>query len=175
MLSDQEMFQRMERGWRGGLHDGTICGFGSTMESTKRARAWLPEVCRRYGIKTLNDAGAGDLTWIRKVEWDVDYMPFDLIPRLPEIVKWDITTEALPAADAILCRHVLNHIQDRVEQTLALFRESARYLIATQFNHSDGGAREFERLDLREFLGKPLESIEDGGAEYCRLALWRLI
>lgn len=164
----------MAGGWKMGA-PFTVCGNGSTLSATENARAWLPQVAKRYGIRTVNDAGAGDMAWIRRVLWDVDYQAFDLIPRRPEVVKWDITRDPLPAADAILCRMVLNHLQERIEQTVSLLRQSgSRYLIATQFDAGVNRTRQFQRLDLRPYFGEPIESVQDGREEGCRLAIWPL-
>jgi hypothetical protein len=176
MLTDQEMHDRMVRGWRAG-RPFTDCGNGSLPENTARIRAWLPDLCQRHGIRVLNDAGAGDLAWMQGLQWDVDYRPFDLIPRRPEVQRADVTAEALPPADAILCRMVLNHLDDeRVVMALHAFKRSAPLLIATQFNGEDLPKRspQFTRLDLRRWLGEPLETCRDGNEEWCRLALWKI-
>lgn len=175
MLSDEAMFERMKNGWRGGLADGTACGFGSTHENTQLVRAWLKDIATRYGIRVLNDAGAGDLHWIRSIErYFADVLYFDLVPRAPDVVKLDITREVMPPCDAILCRHVLNHLDfPRIEMALRLFVDSADYLIATQFDRYDG-SKEFTRLDLRKWLGDYLECSDDGGAAGCKLAIWSL-
>lgn len=188
MLTDEEMLDRMKNGWRGGLPDGTACGIGSTMENTATVRAWLPDVCFRYDIKRLADAGAGDLHWIGTIRglpgdaqllkvWidGIEYKPFDLIPRAHRVQQLDITKQTLPACDAILCRHVLNHLdQIRVGMAIERFKLSgANYLFATQFDEFDG-SKEFTRLDMRSWLGDPIESTTDGGAIGCKLAMWRL-
>ena len=176
MLSDKEMRDRMKNGWRGGKADGTICGQGSTLENTRSISHWLPMVVQSYPIGSVCDAGAGDLHWIDLVRWDVDYKPFDLIPRSKKVKKLDITTEALPKCDAILCRMVLNHLDDeRVTMALDLFRQSADYLIATHF--VGGGVQrtsQFMRLDLTRWLDEPLEMARDGHEPNCRLAIWEL-
>lgn len=177
MLTDEQMHDRMKNGWRGGLPYGTVCGIGSTLENTANARAWLPSVCHDYGIASVNDAGAGDLTWIRKVDWrGIEVRYFDLIPRSREVLQLDITKQTMPRADAILCRHCLNHLDEiRVGMAIERFRECASFLIATQFDRPEpGDHREFTRLDLRLWLGDSLTSIEDGGAQHCRLAIWKL-
>ena len=175
MLSDEAMYERMQKGWRGGLSDGTVCGNSSTLENTRGAREWLPRMVEKYEIKTVCDAGAGDLHWIRKVAWDVDYFPFDLIPRHKAVVKFDITAEVLPPCDLILCRAVLNHLDtERVRNAIELFRMSGRYLVATQFSGVTKNAVEFCRLDLRPLLDSPLESIPDTCGEQSELALWKL-
>jgi hypothetical protein len=176
MLTDKEMHDRMVNGWRAG-RPFTVCGNGSLPDATANIRAWLPEACRRHGIRTVCDAGAGDLQWKEGMRWDVEYRPFDLIPRSPVVSPLDITRDALPSCDAILCRMVLNHLDgERVTAALGLFASSARFLFATQFNGEDLPQRspQFTRLDLRQWLGDPIESVRDGREGACRLALWDL-
>lgn len=176
------MHERMVNGWRMGRADGTVCGNGSTMANTANIRTWLPQIVDEYDFTSINDAGAGDLHWIRKVQWGrpVAYRAFDLIPRLDSVQKIDITSEAMPPADAILCRMVLNHLDaPRICNALALFRQSAKFLIATQFNGENLPKRspQFTRLDLRGDpynLGEPIEAIRDATEEACTLAIWKL-
>ena len=117
---------------------------------------------------------------MKGVDWKVDYLGFDLIPRVDGVIRADITTMALPDCDAILCRMVLNHLdQERIEMALNLFRGSATYLIATQFDGDKLPQRspQFTRLDLRVapyLLGEPLERVQDGAEDICSLALWKL-
>lgn len=180
MLSDKKMRRRMVNGWRGGLHEGTVCGQGSLHENTAKIRHWLPIVCKEYGIESIADAGAGDMHWIKSMVWGVDYYPYDLIPRSHDIEKCDITRAKMRETDAILCRMVLNHLCDgddytRVDMALDNFVQTAKYLFATHF--VDGGPhreRQFQRLDLTKWLGQPLEMCRDGHEDNCRLALWKL-
>lgn len=180
MLTDKAMRERMEKGWRGGLGDGTICGQGSTIQNTARISLWLPQVIEKYGIKSVCDAGAGDLHWADCVEWPCDYKGYDLFPRAKGIKKLDITKKKMQESDAILCRMVLNHLGNgddytRVEMALELFKETSTYLFATHF--IDGGPTrdvQFMRLDLTKYLGEPLEMCVDGHEENCRLAMWEL-
>lgn len=180
MLSETEMYERMQHGWRAGLSDGTVCGNGSTRANTKNIRAWLPQLVKRYGIKTVCDAGAGDLHWMHGMHWDVEYLPFDLIPRRDSIQKIDITTQHLPECDMILCRMVLNHLDEmRIQMALHLFRQSGTYLCATQFDGDKLPKRspQFTRLDLRNppyGLGEPLARVQDGAEDICSLAFWKL-
>jgi hypothetical protein len=111
MLSDEDMHERMRKGWRAGLPE-TVCGNGSLRRNSKNSRAALPTWCAKYDLQTICDAGAGDLHFVDDVAWTVNYRAFDLIPRAPMVTKLDITTEDLPECDAILCRMVLNHLDD---------------------------------------------------------------
>lgn len=179
-LTDQEMHDRMVNGWRAGKPH-TVCGNGSLDENTANIRRWLPGLIKKYDIESIADAGAGDLFWVSQVQWSVHaYHAYDLIPRRPEVVQWDITRDALPKCDAVLVRMVLNHLDpQRVCMALNLFRQSAKYLIATQFQAESLPQRspQFARLDLRNEpynLGEPLEKTQDGAEHYCSLAIWKL-
>jgi hypothetical protein len=179
LLTDQEMHDRMVNGWPMGRPE-TVCGNGSLRRHSEKSRVWLPKVCAEYGIQKVCDAGAGDLWYAKGIDWTVDYRAFDLITRDPSVIERDITRKALPKCDAILCRMVLNHLDDeRILMALALFRRSAKYLIATQFNGQNLPKRspQFTRLDLRRepySLGEPLSSVQDGVESTCALALWKL-
>jgi hypothetical protein len=171
------MYERMKDGWRAGIPDGTICGNGSTMAHTANIRKWLPKIIKQYDIKTLCDAGAGDMHWIKKTELGCTYKPFDLIPRDESIKQIDIT--AKPKCDAILCRMVLNHLdEERILMALAQFRKAAPYLIATQFNGEDLPQRspQFTRLDLHKppYNLAVLNSVQDGSEQVCSLAVFQL-
>lgn len=169
---DDDWATRMS--WKGGL-PFTECGQGSLPEQTANIRRALPEWCRKYSIRTVNDAGAGDLQWKVGMDWPVDYRPFDLVVRHPSVTYFDITEQTLPGSDMVLCRMVLNHLSEQqVRDAIRRFRDSTRYLAATQF---DGGgpqrSSQYRRIDLRPMLGEPLESVQDAAEENCRLALWR--
>ena len=179
--SDSAHKMRMQLGWVGGLADGTVCGSGSTLAATQTARQWLPQICKNYGIHRLADAGAGDLHWARMLFANSIYLPFDLVPRHPDVTELDISKESLPRVDAILCRHVLIHMDpSRVKKTLDLFKQSARYLIASHYPESDntfdpGKYYNQTNLAIAPYaLGEPLEVIADTNEADCQLALWDL-
>jgi len=179
MLSDAEMRERMSKGWRAGLPE-TVCGNGSLRSNSKLSRTALPQWCAQYDIRSVCDAGAGDMHFVSGIAWSVQYQAFDLCPCVEDVQPLDITTQLLPFCDAILCRMVLNHLDEpRILMALERFRSSAKYLIATQFNGEDLPRRspQFTRLDMRKppySLGEPLEAVQDGSEDICRLALWKL-
>ena len=171
MIPLPQLLERFTRGWKAGL-PLTECGSGSLPENTANARAALARWCKQYSLLSVNDAGAGDLVWLRGIEWNVFYRAFDLVPRHMTVLPLDISTETLPPCDLIVCRWVLNHLDPaRVDSALALFRQSGSYLAATQF---DGGRRCLGHLDLRGQLGPYLDAVPDAGVPGCSLALWRL-
>lgn len=172
--TDDHLLRRMRKGWRGGLIDGTPCGNGSTLNATQSIRQGLPKRVERYGIRSVCDAGAGDLHWVHLVEWQVNYQGFDLVPRVPGVTEIDITREVLPKCDAILCRHVLIHLDPaRIEIAISNFRKASTYLFASQYDDAPAfdASKQFNPTDLRGLLGDPIDRIPDAGSD---LALWRL-
>jgi len=161
-------------GWGSGGRE-TPCGRGSTLAATERIRPMLRDLFDRYEVRTVADAGAGDLNWIRRVDLrGIDYWPFDLVVRHPDVTEFDVLAEVLPPCDLILCRTVLNHLRvEQVEVALRQFRRShSTYLLATTFPEGGKNWVDFTAYDLRAFgLGEPLESHPDDPGE---LALWRL-
>jgi len=123
---------KFRQGWTSGLPE-TPCGYGSKMSTTKRQREWLPGIVSQYGIKTVADVGAGDLNWIKHVNWDVEYTAYDLIPRSEDVTEFDLVNEVPPKVDAILCLWVLNHLpKEQCRKALDNIKASgSKYLIMT--------------------------------------------
>ena len=76
-----EEFKAFEAGWPG---NETVCGWGSTVENTRDICRDLPNLIKGFGIKSMNDAGCGDLNWIRHIDFHslgVKYVGYDLYER----------------------------------------------------------------------------------------------
>lgn len=176
---DRALEERMRVGWIGGL-PFTPCGRGSRPEHSAKARSWLPSVIARYGIGSLCEAGAGDGKWLSDAlaDSEVTYAAFDLVPRHSSVKRCDISQEELPACDAILCRQVLIHLDPvRIRNALRLFKASAPYLIASQYENPGrfNQNSQFNATDLAgEYgLGEPLERVQDSKEQSCFLAIWK--
>lgn len=167
----------MREGWRGGRDEGTPCGTGCLRAHTQNIRTRLPGLLRRHDIFSICDAGAGDLYWARETFRGFDYRAFDLVPRSAEVTRLDITKEVLPQCDVILCRAVLIHLDPpRVQRALDLFRQSARFLLASQYDNAGAfnPGLQFNPTDLTHALGAPIERIPDLEGNKSDLALWSL-
>lgn len=130
IIRDKEKFSR---GWTGGLPE-TPCGLGSTRKSTALQRPWIADIIKRYEIKSIADIGAGDLNWIRLVDLNgAEYTPYDLVPRHPSVVKFDLLEEVPPTVDMIMCLWVLNHLPyQECQKGIAQLKASrSRYLMMT--------------------------------------------
>lgn len=126
--------EKYKKGWQSGGQE-TPCGAGSLIENTEHQRKWIPQIVEKYKIKTISDIGAGDLNWMSNVQLpkDVKYTPYDLVPRQPEVLEFDLLTTIPPKSDLIMCLWVLNHFPD--EQSLAAMenikKSGSKYLIIT--------------------------------------------
>jgi hypothetical protein len=112
------------------------CGRGSVFEHTAKTRKLLEVIVPKYNIKTVADAGAGDLSWVHATNWDVTYTPYDIRKWHPDVIQLDITKDILPKTDLVMCRHVLNHIPHELQlEALERFKESgSTYLFMTHGN-----------------------------------------
>lgn len=171
----------------------TQCGQGSMVSSTPEIRAALPGIIQKYGIRKINDAGCGDMNWIKLLIPDfarlgVDYLGYDVKERplgtaacLP-FETLEIVHGKQRPCDLVLCRDVLIHLpNDLVLEALKRFREAGRFLLSSSFPGADNKARGisvggFARLDLETApfsLGEPDETVlELRFGRY--LGLWRL-
>jgi hypothetical protein len=124
----------------------SVSGSGSSATSTVAIRAELPELLLRLEVKTLIDAPCGDFNWIKELAGNLDnYVGIDVVEALVErnrrsyetdrvrFLRADITADALPRGDAILCRDCFIHLPTRmIVAALDNFKASgARYLLLT--------------------------------------------
>jgi hypothetical protein len=210
-LADKESFsgldlaQRFQR-----IHDtnlwgapASVSGLGSEIEATATLRTELPQLFDKLGVTSLLDAPCGDAGWITRADPRVRIVGVDIVPALigrlqaraiakeikGEYRLADISRDALPRCDAILCRDALVHLSfANIARTVANFRKSgAAWLIVTTFpewqtNHDcedgDWRALNFERAPFR--WGPPVELLNEncteagGGWRDKSLGVWRL-
>ncbi|WP_441236900.1 class I SAM-dependent methyltransferase [Bradyrhizobium sp. 930_D9_N1_4] len=181
----------------------SVSGLGSEDPATAAIREELPPLLRQLGARSLLDAPCGDAGWIGRMKLDVDYTGIDIVPSLIEannqrvargevsgrFVMADITRDALPPADVILCRDCLVHLSfDNIACAVANFRASgARFLLVTTFPEWDANrdcedgdwrALNMERAPFNWPVPRALinERCEEGGGGWRdkSLGLWRL-
>jgi hypothetical protein len=125
----------------------SISGPGSSLSQTVALRCELPKILHELGVRSLLDAPCGDFNWMRATDLGLErYMGVDVVP---EVIRsnqqyataqrtfacLDIIRDALPTADAILCRDCLVHLPNRsVVACIRNFKRSgAKYLVTTTF------------------------------------------
>ena len=178
----------------------SISGPGSTRQRTAVFVDDLVAALRQFDVRSLLDAPCGDFNWAAPVADAVDlYVGADVVPELVAanqarhasprraFVRLDLTRDALPAADAVLCRDCLVHFSFAdVWAALANIQDSgARYLIATTFidrtYNLDAPTGAWRTLNLQGppfAFGPPLLIIDeqctgwDGQYRDKRLAVW---
>jgi len=185
------MKEVFSEGWQVGEQEkgDTVCGWGSEIEHTVNIRAKLPQIIRYYGIKSINDAGCGDLCWISHLDMaTIDYVGYDIVSRHSwgntlTCKQLDITKHVMRKADMVICRDVLIHLpNDLVLSTLQNFRECSTLLLTTTFDRSDNLNRikepslQYSKIDLSSepfSLEEPIVCIqEDYPGKYS--CLWRI-
>ena len=176
----------------------TRSGGGSTLGATRSLRPALKSLFADLDIRTLVDAGCGDLGWLAEVTEDLDlYLGYDIVEEAIEDNRqvWrhrrnhlfstaDITRDALPKANAVLCRDTLTHLPDaEVLEALRRFKESGiRFLIATTFTRKGDNAPiaagQWRAIDLQAppfDLPPPLRTIDENYPEMGKvLGVWAL-
>ena len=110
------------KGW--GFNE-TVSGDGSMLGYTENLRRELPNVFQKFNVKTLLDAPCGDLNWMKMVLDacpEIQYIGADIVKPLIEsnrqhfsgqgmsFLELDITRDALPPADLMICRDCLFHL-----------------------------------------------------------------
>jgi hypothetical protein len=201
-LSLQQRFQRIHDTNLWGAAE-SVSGLGSEIDATAALRAALPALLKRLGAISLLDAPCGDAGWIASVDLGVRVVGIDIVPDLIEALRAhaacgeikgeyhlaDITADALPSCDAVLCRDCLVHLSfDNIGRAWQNFRRSgASWLITTTFpelqqnqdcEDGDWRALNFEREPFK--WGPPVELVNEncteagGGWRDKSLGVWRL-
>jgi len=122
-------------------------GLGSALLETETLRKQLPGLLREIGARSLLDIPCGDFRWLSEVEIGVPYQGGDIVEELvranteafssPErtFVCLDLTRDALPETDVILCRDCLVHLSfTNIQRALENIKRSrAMFLLTTTF------------------------------------------
>lgn len=172
--------------------DETRSGHGSSMAETTRLRAELPPLLTLLDVRSLADAGCGDLHWMQELTDGLRfYFGYDIVPELIGEVQarlgtrsncffktLDVVTEPLPQCDAIFSRDCLTHLPlDAALMALRNFRRSgARHLFATTHAVgrnlwvSSGGWHTMDLTAAPFNLPAPRFLISEGGSK--TLGVW---
>jgi SAM-dependent methyltransferase len=180
----------------------SLSGPGSSLTQTTEIRRRLPLLLQHLKVSSLLDVPCGDFHWMEHVGLGIEqYIGADILPEVVaqnrtsfardgvKFVRLDITKDALPAADLILCRDCLGHLALKdVFRALGQFQRSgSRYLLTTTFpgkrTNRDLLAGEWQPLNLEAppfCLPHPLcvinEKCTESSGSFAdkSLALWRL-
>lgn len=121
-------------------------GPGSNLEQTAQIMVQIPEIIKKYNVKSILDLPCGDFYWMSKIDLSaIKYIGGDIVK---EIIKCnnakftknnitfkqiDIINDPLPKVDMILCRDLFVHLKN--EQILLavknIKKSSSKYLLTT--------------------------------------------
>jgi 2-polyprenyl-3-methyl-5-hydroxy-6-metoxy-1,4-benzoquinol methylase len=155
-------------------------GLGSELLSTETIRKELPEVFKKFNIKSVLDIPCGDFNWMNNVDLkEVHYIGADIVENMIEDNKnnfkdyefkvLDITEDDLPEVDLIFARDILGHFDyENIEKTIKnILRSGSKYLLTTSFTKweynvdiKNGDWRPIN-LMLKPFLFKPIYLINE--------------
>jgi 2-polyprenyl-3-methyl-5-hydroxy-6-metoxy-1,4-benzoquinol methylase len=155
-------------------------GLGSELISTETIRKELPEVFKKFNIKSVLDIPCGDFNWMNNVDLkEVHYIGADIVENMIEDNKnnfkdyefkvLDITEDDLPEVDLIFARDILGHFDyENIEKTIKnIIRSGSKYLLTTSFTKweynvdiKNGDWRPIN-LMLKPFLFKPIYLINE--------------
>jgi SAM-dependent methyltransferase len=194
-----EIFSRIYRDNVWG-DDESVSGPGSRRDRTAAFLDDLVAALRQLEVRSLLDAACGDFNWAAPLADAVDhYTGADVVPELVAanqarhasphraFLRLDLTRDALPAADAVLCRDCLVHFSfaDVWAAVANIQGSGARYLIATTFvertYNDDARTGWWRTLNMQAppfAFGTPLLTIDerctgwDGQYRDKRLAVW---
>ncbi len=179
----------------------SVSGSGSNLAQTTMIRAALSGLLARHGVKSLLDAPCGDFHWMQHVALDLDeYIGADIVQAIVDrnnqthaslgqrFVRLDLLTDELPAADLLLCRDCLVHLDyARIRQLVENLKRSKIPLLLTTSHtkHMENvdkltGQHRFLNLQKAPFYWpEPLEVIEEDVASVKRdsgkvLGLWQV-
>lgn len=171
--------------WGPGCYESKS-GPGSDLDQTEAVREALPALIAEFGIRTLLDLPCGDFHWMRYVDLKgAHYIGADIVPDMItanrrlydapgiEFRLLDITCQALPTVDLILCRDCLVHLSNRlVAKALEQIKKSrSHYLLATTFpgnqnaDIATGGWRPIDMTATPHLLPTPIRLIGEGNPD----------
>ncbi len=179
----------------------SVSGPGSERARAALFQAEFSALVGRLGIRSLLDAGCGDLNWIPALDLPLArYVGVDVVPALLvesrrrhgrqgwEFRSADITCDPLPRVDLVFCRDCLVHLPlADVARAMDNFgRSGSTWLLATTFltrTNVEIGVGDWQPLNLEAApfnLSPPIALIDErcppdrGDYSDKRLALWRL-
>lgn len=141
-------------------------GEGSTLLNTTHYIAFLQQFIKDNNIKTVVDAGCGDWTFSKEIQWgDVKYLGVDIVKSVIEedirkyatdtirFEHFDILRYELPTADLLICKDVLMHLTNKdIISFLKSTKKFKHCLFTNNFGlenqNQDIQRGEFRSLDL---------------------------
>ena len=120
-------------------------GKGSELIQTVEVRKIIPDIIKKYNIKSVLDIPCGDFNYMKEIQMECDYIGADIVYDLIEDNKrkypeidfrhLNLISDSLPKSDLVICRDCLVHLNtfDCVQSILNIKKSGAKYLLVTSF------------------------------------------
>jgi SAM-dependent methyltransferase len=143
-----------------------ISGSGSTLEITRKYRAYVEDFMKKHAVKSVVDAGCGDWNFSSAMDWgDASYLGVDIASDVIEAdrkkyekgkIKFQVgdITKDLPAADLLISKDVLQHLSNELIHKFIknnLRKGKYKWVILTNDRSSENRdipTGEYRRIDL---------------------------
>jgi hypothetical protein len=163
------------------LNNIGLWGKMKSLSKYVKLKQQMPDIFKRYNIKTFTDCGCGNFYWLNTIDWvGIKYLGIDIVERLIESNKkkypnfefkyMNIVDEIPPQSDMLFIRSVFIHLTNK-EILMALDnikKSGSKYLmVTTSFNVPINGDTTCLMLEKRDLskppfnLGTPLEVIRE--------------
>ena len=121
-------------------------GKGSELIQTVEVRKIIPDIIKKYNIKSVLDIPCGDFNYMKEIQIECDYIGADIVYDLVEDNKrkypeidfryLNLICDDLPKSDLVICRDCLVHLNtfDCIQSILNIRRSGSKYLLVTSFN-----------------------------------------
>lgn len=126
-------------------------GNGSSLDATKKIRTNLPNLFKKFNIKTITDAACGDWNWMKTFINEIEFDSYTGLDIVKDIIfkntnlysnnkitfnQINLTTQPLNIkSDVIFCRDMLNHLSnfDIIETLKNFILSDSTYVLMTNF------------------------------------------
>ncbi|WP_170562747.1 hypothetical protein [Ruegeria atlantica] len=168
-----------------GRRNGPRSGPGSTLAATAALRTALPRIFVDYKIGTFLDAPCGDWTWMQDVDLNgIQYIGGDISTEVltevkdqhaapgREFIHLDITSDALPKADLMMCRDCLFHLkwwlrwaffENFVESEIPYLMTTMDYVPRNPRLQRNGDFKKFNPCAAPFNFPDPIETVSETG------------
>lgn len=169
----------------------SVSGGGSNLIQTATIRKEIPNLIKKYEIKSMIDAPCGDYFWMKEIqallEKELDmYRGIDIVASLAannqqqfatnktSFLNLDITSQTIPTVDLIFTRDCLVHLSfANIYKVIRNYRKSqSKYLLTTTFTRTSPNKDIFDgdwrtlNLELAPFFfPKPILLINENCTE----------
>ncbi|MXQ52261.1 class I SAM-dependent methyltransferase [Shimazuella sp. KC615] len=126
----------------------SLSGPGSSLMEVEPLMRKLPHLFELFEINSILDAPCGDFHWMSKIPLNIDkYFGVDIVSEIVEnnnrkyksdsyeFLERDVTQDALPSTDLILCRDLLVHLsfEDIKKWFQNVSKNDYTYLLTTHY------------------------------------------